>query len=316
MDIVSGSEEQEKQLQIILEKLVTLKSEEDSHVEYKTSALSSQSMKDNLVRTVTAFLNSKDGGCFIIGIAENEKKAPVFLGLEKTEKKKDDEGRETGKVTFKNRDDYNQTIFHYIADNIDNGSDRINENIRLKWNTEYGVTICALFIKPYVLGPNQIPAFARIFEKTENYRKKEFKEVFYLRQSNYTKELNIMQVAKLTASNREGNLSNPADVTRDTPSDTPTIISDAYTLIAVDSDAVTSKGQPMLEITLQKDGRIRKMKRYNSMGNAEKVANQAKQLIGRKVRTTTWGNDKTPPERYEELNFFNYIYPALEKQTF
>ena len=52
------------------------------------------------------------------------------------------------------------------------------------------------------------------------------------------------------------------------------------------------------------------------MGNAEKVANQAKQLIGRKVRTITWGNDKTPPERYEELNFFNHIYPALEKQTF
>ena len=58
---------------------------EDIHIEYKACALASQIMKDNLAKTVTAFLNSQDGGCFLIGIEEDAEKKPVLSGLEKTE---------------------------------------------------------------------------------------------------------------------------------------------------------------------------------------------------------------------------------------
>ena len=72
----------------------------------------------------------------------------------------------------------------------------------------------------------------------------------------------------------------------------------------------------MLEITVEKNGMERKLKRYHSMGNSEQIARKAEGLLGKKIITTTWGNDKTPPEVYEKLNFFNNIYPAIEKQTF
>ena len=316
VDILADSQAYDENLDAVIKSLLDSGSREDNIIECKASALSWQPMMDGLVKTLVAFLNSKKGGFVLIGICEDENKDLIFEGLENTEKKKDDQGLLTGKKSFLNTDDYEQNLTAYISNNVHEGANRVDENIQIKFRSIDGKTFCALIVKPHFLGPNQIPVFGKIYESHKNRKMNQFEEIFFLRQGNKSIAINGVELANLTATRRIGGLVNPTDIERDNPNRNPSTFSDYSTLIAVNNNAIAKKGQPMLEITVEKNGMERKLKRYHSMGNSEQIARKAEGLLGKKIITTTWGNDKTPPEVYEKLNFFNNIYPAIEKKTF
>ena len=317
MDIFAKSRELDEQLASIIRLLKSGEAAEDIHIEYKACALASQIMKDNLAKTVTAFLNSQDGGCFLIGIEEDAEKKPVLSGLEKTEIILDENKKPTGNKTFHNRDDYAQAISMYIAESVNDGSQRNDDCIRIKWAnlTEPQVSICAVFIAPYFLKDNQIPAFAKIYESKRNRRENKPKHIFYQRQGNYTESLTNVRVAEITASRREGSLIDPVEVQVDTPSGKTSAISESYFLKSINENGVIN-GQPCLEINLERDGHQTTRRRLARFSKHQQIVDKARALIGHRVRTTTWGKNEEEAKRYEEKDYFVNLYPVFENKPF
>ena len=316
MDTFENSNKLDIELENIIDSIIHQKIDENSMLECKASALSWQKMMDNLVKTLSAFLNSHKEGCLLIGVHEDENKKLVISGLENNENKKDDQGNYTGKKSFLNKDDYEQNLTKYISDNLHEGAMRLSENIQIKFKAVEGKTVCALFVKPHFLGPNQIPVFAKIFERDKEKKKNQFHEKFFQRVGNNTQEISGVKLAIMTASRRVGELSEPEQVVRDNPDNNPIAVSDYYTLVDVNPSAKTANGKDCLEIKLQNGEMVRVMRRLATFNKHKEVADRAFSLLGKKVRTVTWGNEKNPPQFWEQKGYFNNIYAVNEKNVF
>lgn len=300
----------------IIDDIIERKTDESSLLEFKASALSWQPMMDNLVKTLSAFLNSHKDCCLILGVYEDANKKPVIEGLENTEHKKDGQGNPTGKKSFLNQDDYEQNLTRYISDHLHEGANRLSENIQCKFKNVGNKTVCGLFVKPHFLGPNQIPVFAKIYGSEKAKKNNQYEEKFFQRVGNNTQEISGVKLATLTASRRLGELSTPEDVVNDNPENKPVTFSDYYKLIDVDPNGKAANGKDCLQITLKNSAGTRVMRRLASYSNHEALVRKALSLKGKTVRTVTWGNSKNPPEYWESKDYFNNIYPVNEKQTF
>lgn len=316
MDIFAKSRELDRQLSDIIDHLKSGDESEDSHIEYKACALASQKKKDDLVKTISAFLNSSEGGCFLLGIEENRKKQPIFSGLEKTEVVLDEKFRPTNIKKFHNRDDYEQAIKMYIEDQLDDGALRNDDCLKLKWVKGLDVNICAIFVTPFIPKDGQIPVFANIYETPENFRKGNSKKVFYQRQGNYTIALDNVQLARLTASRREGALISPRTVKKDTPAGKVSALSDIYLLASINEKGVNSRGNSCLELNLIKDEIKTTQRRLASFSNHNEVTEKARSLIGHKIRTSTWGRDDEEAKNFQRQGYFINLYPVFENSSF
>jgi len=316
MDIFAKSRELDKQLSEIISYLKSGGGTEDTHIEYKACALAAQKKKDDLVKTVSAFLNSSEGGCFLLGIEEDEQKQPIFSGLERTEIVLDNKSQPTNVKRFHNRDDYEQALRMYIEAHLDDGALRNDDCLRLKWAKDLDVSICAIFVTPFIPKDGQIPTFARIYETDDNFKKRKSKEVFYQRQGNYTIALENVKLARLTASRREGALISPGAVSGDTPSGKVSTVSEIYLLDSINEQGVNSKGNPCLEINLVKDGVITTKRRLTSFSKHSEITEKARSLIGHKVRTSTWGRNEQEAKSFERQDYFINLYPVFESNSF
>jgi len=300
----------------IIDNIIQQNMDESSLLEFKASALSWQPMMDNLVKTLSAFLNSYNEGCFINGVYEDENKKPVISGLENTEKKKDGQGNLTGKKSFLNKDDYEQNLTRYISDHIHDGANRLSENIQCKFKLVGDKTVCALFVKPHFLGANQIPVFAKIYGNEKARKNNQFEEKFFQRVGNNTQEISGVKLATMTASRRVGELSAPNEVVNDNPDDEPIAFSEYYKLVEVEPNGITHNGKDCLQITLQNNKGSRVMRRLASFSNHEEIVRKALALKGKTVRTVSWGDSKNPPEYWESKGYFGNIYQVNDKQTY
>ena len=120
----------------------------------------------------------------------------------------------------------------------------------------------------------------------------------------------------MTASRRVGELSEPEQVVRDNPDNNPIAVSDYYTLVDVNPSAKTANGKDCLEIKLQNGEMVRVMRRLATFNKHKEVADKAFSFLGKKVRTVTWGNEKNPPQFWEQKGYFNNIYAVNEKNVF
>lgn len=267
---------------------------ENNNLEFKSSAVSTLEMKNELIKTVVGFLNSDEGGLLVIGAADNG----TLLGLKQTEAK------------FSNVDNYEQNITQYIRENIIDGMERLSNCIRIKFIEYREKLICGVFVKPFFPDENQVLAFGKIWSD-----KRTFDDVCFVRTGNLTNKLTHLEIAKVSASRRLGNILEPDLLDSDTAGK-PVAISEVSTLIKVNPDGLTPNGKSCLELTLLIGKNEVKKYRLSSFSKHSEITSKAQRLIGRQVKTITWEPKNKPPRYYENMGYFENLYVVAENQVF
>ena len=270
---------------------------ENQDFELKRSALN-RPMKNEMLKTVTGFLNSYTGGILFIGVEDDNRVA----GLEKSEE------------NFKNTDLYEQAILDILRSNLHDALNRISENIRFHHFVIDGRTVCALEVKPFFPTANEPLAFCEFQDTSTGNTTR----TFFKRRSNTTVTMTAYEVAMDMLNRRRGELVNPTAPDTDAIEEGKPykLFDEVFTLLRVNPNVKAANGKMRTELIFQKDGQIYKKYRNEDWKKTSQFIADAKLLVGRNVKLTAWKDKENGDDFWWNKGFIANIYPVNVTPSF
>lgn len=283
--------------EIIKNRSSTRQVNEDQYFELKTSALN-KNMRYEMLKTVTAFLNSHEGGILFIGINDDKE----VVGLEKTEDK------------FIDIDNYEQSLIRLIKANLHDAPNRISQNLRFHFLRETQKTVCAIEVRPFFPNNNEMIAWCEYKDTRKN--SSETEKAFFKRTGTSTTRMTPYDVAMDMLTRRLGALTEPDAPEKDANGKPYKLFDEMFILLEVNPNVSTSKGNTKTELVLKSGNEIIKKYRNEDWLNTEAFISKAKSLIGKTVRLTSWKNPTQGDDFWWNRNYVANVYAVNAPNKF
>lgn len=270
---------------------------EDQYFELKTSALN-KNMRYEMLKTVTAFLNSHEGGILFIGINDDKE----VVGLEKTEDK------------FNDIDNYEQSLIRLIKAHLHDAPNRISQNLRFHFFKETQKTVCAIEVRPFFPNNNEMIVWCEYKDTRKN--ASETEKAFFKRTGTSTTRMNPYDVAMDMLTRRLGELSEPDAPEKDAQGKPYKLFEEIFELLEVNPNIGTSKGNTKTELVLKSGNEIVKKYRNEDWRNTEDFIHKANSLIGKTVRLTSWKNPTQGDDYWWNRNYIANVYAVNAPNKF
>jgi len=275
---------------------------EDQTFELKASALS-KDMRYEMLKTITAFLNSHEGGVLFIGVSDDKQ----ILGLEKTEKDK-----------FKGSDDYEQRLLQLIKGSLDDAPNRISQNLRFYFvrpDENAQKTICAISVTPFFPQQNEMIAWCEYLDTRKNQSVTE--KAFFKRTGTETTKMTPYDVANDMLKRRSGELSDPAAPGKDAAGKPYKLFDEIFTLVKVNQKLSSPNGKTTrTQLVLQNGNGTIKKYRNDDWQNTDSFIRKANSLVGRRVKLTSWKHKTEGDDYWWERDFIANLYEVNSPKNF
>ncbi len=262
---------------------------EDQSFELKASALN-KTMRYEMLKTITAFLNSHEVGVLFIGVSDDK----IVLGLEETENK------------YSGSDNYEQSLISLIKDHLHDAANRISENLRFHFLLHQNKTVCAIEVRPFFPSANELIACCRYLDAQKNQTQHDW--TFFKRTGTSTTKMTPYEVGLDMLNRRQGQLSNPTAPENDAGGKPYKLFDDVFVLLEVKPNMTAPSGKTRTELILQRDGTTFKKYRNEDWRNTDSFLEKAKSLVGRHVRLTSWKHTTEGDDYWWERGFISNVY--------
>lgn len=263
---------------------------EDQYFELKTSALNKH-MRYEMLKSITAFLNSHEVGVLFIGISDDKK----VVGLEVTD-------------NFRDADNYEQALLGIIKANLHDAANRVSQNLRFHFlrDGKTQKTVCAVEVRPFFPKQNEMIAWCEYLDTQKKQTQTE--RTFFKRTGTSTTKLKPYDVAMDMLNRRVGELSDPDAPNKDADGKPYKLFDAAFTLLKVNPHLPASKGVTKTELVLEgKSGIVRKY-RNEDWHHTNEFISKAQSLIGKTVKLTSWKHVSKGDDYWWDNDYIANVY--------
>ena len=271
---------------------------EDQYFELKTSALN-KPMRYEMLKSITAFLNSHEVGVLFIGISDDKK----VVGLEVTD-------------NFKDADNYEQALLGIIKANLHDAANRISQNLRFHFlrDDRTQKTVCAIEVRPFFPNQNEMIAWCEYLDTQKKQTQTE--RTFFKRTGTSTTKLKPYDVAMDMLNRRIGELSEPSAPDKDADGKPYKLFDELFTLLEVNPNLAASNGNTKTELVLDGNSGIVKKYRNEDWHHTDEFIKKARSLIGKTVKLTSWKNPTKGDDYWWERHYVGNVYGVNSPNNF
>ena len=265
--------------------------------ELKSSALN-KDMRYEMLKTITAFLNSHNTGFLFIGISNDRD----LLGIQKTEDK------------FHDTDTYEQRLISIIKLDLHDGLNRISQNIRFhfkqpKKNSD--AIVCALEIRPFFPKAGEFIAHCN---HTKN--NSPIEKTFFKRTGTTSTKMTAYDVAMDMIHRLEGQIEDPQAPSEDAGGKGYDLTDNSFILKEVNEGQIIN-GKKRTELILENGGKTyRKLRNEDGWKHTSEFIEKAKGLLGQPVKLTSWESPENEPNYWWDRGYIANIYPINVNRPF